>query len=864
MAANIITKFVLGQFAKRSARKSEGIATLLKASDPVVQSNAKNIEIILKNMGIDPKSLKSTDDVLKHMNIHKSLMNQSLKQEFKGLDLDKGIKSLEKKPTTESLLKGEKYTDERGRTWDFGTKDRPYPGWKPEIVKTKPEDKKIPMFERHQKEIKDVDTESAGMGFYSEMSDLMKRQRLEELELDYDTMFNKILEKAKRIDADPKVLLEAELGKKLTGKETTTQLLEIFKNRPKKASGGRIGMLMGGFTKAQVLIQMLKNTIKGSKDPYVKKTFPKWIKEIQANPSLANNENVWKNLTTGLPKNQRLIVHSDDSVDFFTQTEFGPHNIEKTLEFQKKHNLSREQANTILKMEPEDRVLEMKRLETIRNKTMQAEGGRIGMMYGGDPGFAFEYGGSWADWHDQHRDQMPVEQYIKTKLPKHRLPFRELQSGGLAYMLGEPTYSIGGSVGHAPWHKPTGQKPPSGPEETPPPQVVGTPDPLKAPRGIPSLAPKNMDPAYMQQQMMQQAMMGRGRPMANEGGRIGFEEGHKVPEEFLEHLKRKNLHKLLEEHRRWKEDYERRKDLAPTQEAAEGGRIGFDKGGYWSKLKKKYKGSTLQAMLDNPQLMAAELGHEGVFSLLQMLGMKEGGRARFDKGKKVDLSKRRFLKGTGAAVGLLSMLPFVGKFFKAAKVAKPAAAVTETIVKSNAAGMPAWFPSLVKRVLKEGEDVGKAAGAMERQTVHKIKLPESGTPVEVMHDLTSGDVIVDIGMGKHGWSSGFHGQPTRLVLKKGEWIEPTKGKKGIKTKDEFSVEEAEFTGGHPENIKFEDVTIEKYGQHGSDFTEVEKYATGKTSKGSKAQKEVWEADWDDSLPDDMEYASGGLAYLLGE
>ena len=43
---------------------------------------------------------------------------------------------------------------------------------------------------------------------------------------------------------------------------------------------------------------------------------------------------------------------------------------------------------------------------------------RVPLMYGGDPGFAFEYGGSWADWHDQHRDQMPVEQYIKTKLPK--------------------------------------------------------------------------------------------------------------------------------------------------------------------------------------------------------------------------------------------------------------------------------------------------------------------------------------------------------------------------------------------------------------------------------------------------------------
>ena len=120
--------------------------------------------------------------------------------------------------------------------------------------------------------------------------------------------------------------------------------------------------------------------------------------------------------------------------------------------------------------------------------------------------------------------------------------------------------------------------------------------------------------------------------------------------------------------------------------------------------------------------------------------------------------------------------------------------------------------------------------------------------------------------GKHGWKDGWHGQPTRLVLKKGEWIELLllKGKKGIKTKDEFDIEEAEFTGGHPENIKYEDVTIEQYGNHGSDFTEVEKYATGKTTKGSKAQREVWEADWDDSLPDYEDYASGGLAYALGE
>ena len=59
----------------------------------------------------------------------------------------------------------------------------------------------------------------------------------------------------------------------------------------------------------------------------------------------------------------------------------------------------------------------------------------------------------------------------------------------------------------------------------------------------------------------------------NQGGRIGFAEGPKIPEKFLEDLKRKNYYKLLEEYRRWKEDYDRRKDLGVTQEAAHGGLI---------------------------------------------------------------------------------------------------------------------------------------------------------------------------------------------------------------------------------------------------------------------------------------------------
>ena len=89
------------------------------------------------------------------------------------------------------------------------------------------------------------------------------------------------------------------------------------------------------------------------------------------------------------------------------------------------------------------------------------------------------------------------------------------------------------------------------------------------------------------------------------------------------------------------------------------------------------------------------------------------------------------ITGTGIAAGT--------GFLKLGKAAKVVPKVTETIVQSNAAGMPAWFPSLVKRVIKEGEDITKktCSNRLERQTVHRATLPESGTPVEVTRDLVT-------------------------------------------------------------------------------------------------------------------------------
>ncbi|MDP6625647.1 MAG: hypothetical protein QGG87_04240, partial [Nitrospinota bacterium] len=63
------------------------------------------------------------------------------------------------------------------------------------------------------------------------------------------------------------------------------------------------GAKLGKFTKSEVLIKMMEKTLKGSKDPYVKKNFPTFIKEMIKKPELANNPKVWSFFTKGLPKN---------------------------------------------------------------------------------------------------------------------------------------------------------------------------------------------------------------------------------------------------------------------------------------------------------------------------------------------------------------------------------------------------------------------------------------------------------------------------------------------------------------------------------------------------------------------------------
>ena len=62
-------------------------------------------------------------------------------------------------------------------------------------------------------------------------------------------------------------------------------------------------------------------------------------------------------------------------------------------------NLTNDESQKILK-DTDDHIFE-RDIKPDEFDPDYASGGRVPLMYGGDPGFAFEYGGSWADWRDQ-------------------------------------------------------------------------------------------------------------------------------------------------------------------------------------------------------------------------------------------------------------------------------------------------------------------------------------------------------------------------------------------------------------------------------------------------------------------------------
>ena len=380
-------------------------------------------------------------------------INNVTQKEVQGLLDSAEALAKQKKPTIEGLAKGEKYTDERGRVWDFGTKDRPFPGFTPKIVKDKTLLKDSP------EAIAKIKAENKAA--VKRLKDRkLTNDELDDLHEEFDEAVPYPMETVR----DKEKFLKAV-------KDEEAYMFKEYK-------AGRLDPKPGEPNRKRFLEKKLEE-MELSGDKRLMTTDE--IEELSSFDLGTEMDEAIKKSKTLIPEEElrREFPGIDDRLIKNILVDKNPQRIAEVKQTMREALKMQEKG-----MSPDEIIKLFK--DTTRTK--QASGGRVPLMYGGDPGFAFEYGGSWADWHDQHRDQMPVEQYIKTKLPKDRLPFRELQSGGLAYMLGEPTYmkyGVGGSVGHAPWLKPTGQQKIQGQEETPIPQVAGTPDPMKAPRGTP-------------------------------------------------------------------------------------------------------------------------------------------------------------------------------------------------------------------------------------------------------------------------------------------------------------------------------------------------------------------------------------------
>jgi soluble cytochrome b562 len=154
----------------------------------------------------------------------------------------------------------------------------------------------------------------------------------------------------------------------------------MFDQYKKEKSTGQ-----GQFTKAQVLIERLKNTIKENpNDKYVQETFPNFIKEIENNPKLADDPNVQEAFgITDLSEttDQRLVEYPDGTLDFYTKGGQGglTTGMDSVQSLMDELGISQEEALRIKQLEPEDQILEITKLRTLKDKPKKAQGGIVGL-----------------------------------------------------------------------------------------------------------------------------------------------------------------------------------------------------------------------------------------------------------------------------------------------------------------------------------------------------------------------------------------------------------------------------------------------------------------------------------------------------
>ena len=176
-------------------------------------------------------------------------------------------------------------------------------------------------------------------------------------------------------------------------------------------------------------------------------------------------------------------------------------------------------------------------------------------------------------------------------------------------------------------------------------------------------------------------------------------------------------------------------------------------------------------------------------------GFFKGGRVSFKfGGKGVDKGRRAFMKllaalGIGTATVGTGLIKLGGK-----AVGKKAAVTAGADIVAGTQGMPSWFPALVNKIVKEGDDVTAKLATQERQVVHTKKIDTgSASPddVTIYRDLDTGDIRVEYNSVSN-MGEGAVG-PVQMEYKAGQVIDEGK-MAGKKTDPEFSAAEPEPVG----------------------------------------------------------------------
>ena len=252
----------------------------------------------------------------------------------------------------------------------------------------------------------------------------------------------------------------------------------------------------------------------------------------------------------------------------------------------------------------------------------------------------------------------------------------------------------------------------------------------------------------------------------------------------------------------------------------------------------------------------------------------DGGRIGLKDGPK--MTRRTFLKYlTG-----LAAIPIVGKIVKPLKTVKGVKNVP-IIKTSDVKGKPEWFDQLVNKVIIEGDDVSKKFATKDREIIHMKEIDDE-TVVKVTQDLDEDAIRVE-----YESPENMYGDPVQLEFKKGRADEGTKGTPPDEFQTTESIPVARADGPDDYKIDIDEGGGQSISDLVSDVSKLKQYATGKkptlkeivqTKKRKDQTRAISEGDYEAEtdfvtnrqgepiidMEPDIDYASGGIARMLGE